>query len=65
MPERGPCPLWVKSRHVQRNRRCPLSASGHCQGFLPKFLLGVANSLNAHSFARIAPELLDVLINER
>ena len=24
------CPLWVKSRHVQRTSRCPLSAnSGH------------------------------------
>src|SRR4249919_2630749 len=32
---------------------------------LAKFLLGVANSLNAHPFARIAPKLLDVLINER
>ena len=46
--------------------KCPLCAnSGHCQSFLQKFLLGVANSLNAHPFARIAPKLLDVLINER
>ena len=28
----GQCPLWVKSRHVQRKSRCLLSAkSGHCQ----------------------------------
>ena len=27
---RSRCPLWVKSRHVQRTSRCPLSAnSGH------------------------------------
>ena len=27
---RWPCPLWVKSRHLQRTSRCPLSAkSGH------------------------------------
>ena len=27
---RATCPLWVKSRHVQRTSRCPLSAnSGH------------------------------------
>ena len=26
-----PCPLWVKSRHVQCTNPCPLSAnSGHC-----------------------------------
>src|SRR5262245_22903263 len=22
--DHGRCPLWVKSRHMQRNRRCPL-----------------------------------------
>ena len=28
----GQCPLWVKSRHVQRTSRCPLCAkSGHAQ----------------------------------
>ena len=32
---RQECPLWVKSRHVQRTSQCPLSAnSGHSVSWL-------------------------------
>ena len=38
------CPLWVKSRHVQRTSRCPLSAKCEHEG--------ACGNASCHSIAR-------------
>jgi hypothetical protein len=39
------CPLWVKSRHVQRTSRCPLSVPGYFMaGALPLPGIFICNS---------------------
>ncbi|MGB9042739.1 MAG: hypothetical protein WCC81_09725, partial [Pseudolabrys sp.] len=46
---KGPadCPLWVKSGHVQRTRRCPLCAnSGHQNGGKSAVSFSLAYKLN-------------------
>ena len=53
----GLCPLWVKSRHVQRTSRCPLSASSRHSsvGFAPR--LWVLRHLSCGCTTRRLPKL--------
>ena len=47
-PARSECPLWVKSGHVRRTSRCPLSAnSGHWPSSLD-YLVGAGEQGRRH-----------------
>ena len=58
----GRCPLWVRSRHLQRNRPCPLyPESGHVR--CTSSCLLWANS--RHSTGNLSMELSAIAVNVR